>query len=58
MEGYGGREGGNKVVERLRSGMKEVVREFIARSRREPIVVCSIFARQDGQLSAKIALLM
>ena len=41
---YGGREGENKVVVGLRSGMKQVARVFIVRWRREPIVVCSIFA--------------
>ena len=56
MEGYGGREGENKAVVRLRSGMKQGARVFIARLRREPIVVCSIFAGRDGQLSAKNAI--
>jgi hypothetical protein len=39
MDDYGGRVGENKVVEGLRSGMKQVARVFIVRWRREPIVV-------------------
>jgi hypothetical protein len=44
MDDYGGREGENKAVVRLRSGMKHGARVFIGRSGGEPIVVCSIFA--------------
>jgi len=39
------------MVGGLRSGMKQVARVFIVRSRREPIVVCSIFA--DPRWSAE-----
>lgn len=38
---------GKKLVVRLRSGMEKGMTVFIGRTRREPIVVCSIFAVRE-----------